>query len=220
MSNRDTERLKNRDKEKSSLGDMKVTQETEVIPPLAASVKTLPEAVQLSIKDGMTENCLFIYSRAIRAFEITTDRRLPENEIPQAFSLWWNTVRHLLPTDADFDEWRFDFEDTFAKTKVALGANPIHEAIRRADSMPFPPHADRYASPKLKRLVAVCYHLQFLQGNSPFFLGVRDAARILDIKNLFRANAKLGGLCSDGLLIEVEKGTSKRATRYRFKLTK
>jgi len=50
----------------------------------------------------------------------------------------------------------------------------LAEAIRRADSNPMPPQAKRYSSPKLKRLVAVCCQLQLLQGNSPFFLGVRD----------------------------------------------
>ena len=72
---------------------------------------------------------------------------------------------------------------------------------------------------KLKRLVAVCYHLQLLQGNSPFFLSVRDAAKILGTKNLHQANAMLAGLVRDEILIEVEKGTRKRATRFRFKLT-
>ena len=71
---------------------------------------------------------------------------------------------------------------------------------------------------KLKRLVAVCFQLQSLQGNSPFFLGARDAARIMGTKNFYHANALLGGLVRDGILIEVEKGTRKQATRFRFNL--
>jgi hypothetical protein len=181
-------------------------------------MKTLQEAVQLSLQDKRTDNRLFIFSRALKAFEITHDRRLAEQELQVAFSLWWSAAKPLLPADADFDEYRFDFEDTFAKTRVALGANPLDEAIRRADTKPLPPQADRYTSTKIKRLIAVCCHLQILAGDSPFFLGVRDAARILGIKNLYRASATLAGLVRDGVLIEAEKGTSsgRRATRFRF----
>ena len=99
-----------------------------------------------------------------------------------AFAQWWNTAKPLLPPDADFDEWRFDFDATFAKTHAALGANSLQEAIRRADASPMPPQSARYASPKIKRLVAVCYQLQLLQGKSPFFLGVRDAAKMAVLK--------------------------------------
>jgi hypothetical protein len=181
-------------------------------------VKTLQEAVQLSLKDGFNDNCLFTLSRALRAFEVTTNRRLPPNELPAVFALWWNASRPQLPLDMDFDEWRMAFEDTFSKTRAPLGSNSLQEAIRRANTSPLPPEAARYPSAKLKRLIAVCYQLQLLQGNSTFYLGVRDAARILGIKNLYQANALLAGLVRDGILIEVEKGTRKRATRFRFNL--
>ena len=216
--NEDMETMSNRETETQSYGDTDGTEETEDVPPLAASVKTLQEAVQLSLKDGLNKDCLFIFARALKAFEITHDRRLPPPELQSVFSFWWSAAKPLLPPDADFDEWRFDFEDTFAKTNAPLGSNSLQEAIRRADASPLPPQAERYTSPKLKRLVAVCHHLQQLQGRSPFFLGVRAAARIMEIKNLYQANAMLGGLVRDGVLIEAEKGTRKRATRFRFNL--
>jgi hypothetical protein len=199
-------------------GDTDETQETEDVPPLAACVKTLPEAVQLSLIAGLDDKCLFNFARALKAFEITTNRRLPSAELSAAFAQWWNAAKPLLPPDADFDECRFEFEATFAKTHAALGADSLQEAIRRADASPLSPQSARYTSPKIMRLVAVCYQLQLLQGKSPFFLGVRDAAQIIGIKNLYQANAILGGLVRDDVLIEVEKGTRKRATRFRFNL--
>ena len=210
--------MSNRETETQSNGDTDVTKETEDVPPLSASVKTLQEAVQLSLKDGLNKNCLFIFARAIKAFEITHDHRLTPAELQNAFSLWWSAAKPLLPPDADHDEWRFDFEDTFAKTHAPLGSNSLEEAIRRADASPMPPQSARYTSPKIKRLVAVCYHLQLLQVNSPFFLGVRNAAKIGGAKGLPQASAWLAGLVRDGVLIEVEKGTRKRATRFRFNL--
>ena len=210
--------MSNRETEKQRDGETDETQETEDVPPLAASVKTLQEAVQLSLKDGLNKNCLFIFARAIKAFEITNDRRLPSAELQSAFSLWWSAAKPLLPPDADHDEWRFDFEDTFAKTHAPLGSNSLEEAIRRANASPMPPQSARYTSPKIMRLVAICYQLQLLQGRSPFFLGVRDAAKTVGAKGLPQASAWLAGLVRDGVLIEVEKGTCKRATRFRFNL--
>jgi hypothetical protein len=212
MRKRDTERLRNRETED--------TKETEDIPPLAARVNTLQDAVQLSLKEGSLGNYLFRFSRAIRAFEITNARRLAPHEVEAAFSLWWNTAKEkaLLPTDADFDEYRFDFEATFSKTRVALGSNPLEQAIRRADTEPPPPQSASYTSPGLRRLVSACYHLQLLQGDSPFFLSVRDAAKITGAKGLQQASAWLAGLVRDGVLVEGEKGTRKRATRFRFNL--
>jgi hypothetical protein len=124
----DTENMRYRDTEKPSDGDADDTQETEEVPPLAACVKTLPEAVQLSLDAGLTEKSLFIFARALKAFEITNNRRLPPLELQAAFVQWWNASKAILPPDADFDEWRFDFEDTFAKTHAALGANPLRES--------------------------------------------------------------------------------------------
>ena len=210
--------MRNRDTERQRHGDSDDTEETEDVPALAACVKTLQEAVQLSLVAGLDEKCLFTFARALKAFEITTNRRLPQAELPAVFMLWWSSAKPLLSPDEEFDEWRFDFEDTFAKTKSALGANSLEEAVRRADSNPLPPQAERYTSLKLKRLVAICYHLQLLQGRSPFWLGARAAARILVTKNLLQANARLTGLVRDGLLTVVEKGTRKRSTRFRFNL--
>jgi hypothetical protein len=218
MSNPDTERQRYRDTEELSYRDSDDSEDTKEVPPLAASVKTLQEAVQLSLAAGINENCLFIFARAIKAFEITHNRRLSQAELQSAFSLWWSVAKPMLPADADFDEYRFDFEDTFAKTHAPLGANSLQEAIRRAESSPLPPQAERYTSAKLKRLVAVCYQLQLLQVSSPFWMSVRDGGEILGTMNLRNVSTMLAGLVRDGLLVMIEKGTRKRATRFRFNL--
>ena len=79
-------------------GDTDETQETEDVPPLAACVKTLPEAVQLSLNAGLTENCLFTFARALKAFEITTNRRLPSAELSAAEVWPHSTIARTLPT--------------------------------------------------------------------------------------------------------------------------
>lgn len=203
MKDGDTEKPSNT--EIRSIGDTQETKETEDVPRLAASVSTLQDAVQISVADGINENSLFTFARALKAFEITQDRRLPAAEVEGAFSLWWATAGPQLPEDADFDEYRLDFLDKFAKTKAPLGSNSLEQAIQRADASPFPEQAARYSSPKIKRLVAVCFHLQMMQGTSPFFLSVRAAAKITQARGLMQASAWLNGLVRDGVLLEVER---------------
>lgn len=177
----------------------------------------MQEAVAVSLKDGLTGKCLFNYARALKAFEISTGARLQPTERENAFTLWWHTAK---PPNADFDEWRYVFKDCFEKAKAPWGADPLKEAIRRADSNPPPLQAARYTSPKIKRLVAVCYHLQILAGENRCFLSLRSVANIIGTKNLHTAAAFLNGLVGDGVLIEVTKGIpgGKRATRFRFNL--
>lgn len=196
---------------------MDETHDTE-IPPLATSVNSLPEAVAISLHDCLTDDTLFIFCRALKAFQVTTRHRLNRDDLEQAFGLWWKSAGPCLPANADFDETRLLFEHAFASTHTPLGANPLTEAISRADTRPLPPEAARYTSVRLKRLVTVCFHLQCLSGDSAFFLGVRDAAHILGEKRLIAASALLQGLVRDGILLEVTKGKpgGRRATRFRF----
>jgi hypothetical protein len=187
--------------------------------PLAACVPTLPKAVEISLANGWTADCLFIFSRALLAFEVTAGINLTAHDLKGAFALWWNSAKAFLPADADYDEYRFTFEDGFAKVRAPWGSNPLAEAIRRADSSSIVPYADRYTSPRIKRVLGVCFHLQALAHDSPFFLSVRDVARIAGIKDLAAASTLPAGLVRDGVLVEVEKGIpgGRRATRYRFK---
>lgn len=218
MNKRDTEKQRIGDSENRRARASNATQESQEVPPLAACVNTLPEAAQCSLKDGLQEDSLFIFSRALKAFEITTKRRLTKGDLEGAFATWWNLARKYLPADADFDECRMDFEATYAKTTSALGSDSLQAALERATARPLPPQATRYNSPLLRRLVAVCYHLQTLQGDSPFFLSVRAAAKVMGLANLNKASSLLSGLVRDGILTEVEKGQQggRRATRYRF----
>jgi hypothetical protein len=188
-------------------------------PPFATRVTTFKEAVQLSLKNGLTENCLFVFARALLAFEATNGIKLQPSDKKGAFTLWWSMAKPLLPAGANFDEWRYEFEAARMGARSPLGANALSEAIHRADTEPLPPQeAERCSSPKIKRLITVCYYLQILAGDNPFFIGVRDAAKILGIKSKFQAAAVLSGLVHDGILREVEKGEQggRRATRFRY----
>jgi len=218
--NRETEqrRIRASEKKRNKETEQLTIQTSQMIPPLAARVATLPQAVEHSIEGGFKENSIFIFCRALKAFEVTRKGKLSLTDQDSAFALWWRTVKKDLPTDANFDEYRFIFLDTFERTRAPLGANPLHEAIRRADSQPAPPEAKCYESTKIKRLVAVCHQLQLLAGASPLFLGVRDAAKIAETKKLETAAALLAGIVRDGILTVIKKGepNGHQATRFRY----
>src|SRR5690242_14306780 len=87
-----------------SYGETNAMDDSDDKPLNATRVNTLREAVQLSLKDGLTENCLFVFARALLAFEATTGIKLQPQDTNSAFTLWWSMAAPLLQADADFEE--------------------------------------------------------------------------------------------------------------------
>jgi hypothetical protein len=212
---RETEKQSVRESERQIYRD---TDDTDVTDgsALSASVKTLPEAVKLSLARGITEDCLFRYARAIKAFEVTTRRKLNPEELSDAFGLWWNTPKPPLSDGAEYDEWRYDFLDSYAKARTPLGSNSLQVAIQRAKSEPYPAECERFTSSKIRLLVAVCYQLQRIAGDAPFFIGFRDVAKLTETKDLHSAMAKMNGLILDGILTLERRGNEAKANRYKY----
>ena len=202
-----------------------VSDGTQVIheaPPLAACVKTLPEAVQTSLSEpfaSQSKDLGFVFARALKAFEVTTGTKLFKADLENAFTLWWARAAPKLPADSSRDECRLLFLDAFSKVRAPLGSNPLAEAIRRADAGSPPTEANLYpTSRSLRRLVAVCFHLQILSGDNPFFIGARDAAKVANTARPHTGLAMLNGLIHDGILLLALKGTpgGRHASRYRY----
>jgi len=201
-------------------GSVRATNETDATDDSARSVQvpTIPEAVRLSLTEGITDKTLFKFARAIRAFEMTTGMRIKQSEVSNVFAEWWRTAQaeKLLPADASHDEYALLFEDTFARAKVPLGANALYAAIKRAEKASLPEAAKQFTDPKMQKLVGTCYQLQKLTGRVPFFLSVRDCAKIYGTKRLATASAILNGFVSRQILRIAKKGLpgGKLATRF------
>lgn len=187
-----------------------------IAPPLPTpQVLTIQDAVEISLK-AQADKRLFVFARAIKTFEQKVKRVLTTQDLGSAFALWWSRAKALLPANAEFDEYRFCFLDSFERTRHGLGANVLEEAKRRAESESLPSCASNYSSSSIKRLIAVCYQLHALQSGSPFFLSARDAAKIAGTASPTIGNQLLRGLVRDGVLVEVQKGVSggRHATRF------
>ncbi len=223
---RDSEKQRHGDTEFQSFRRYRVSDDkddADELPPSGACVGTLQKAAQMALADKSNGDPVFKFARAVKAFELFVDRRLPKKELPAAFNIWWSAAQTTLPPDTDRDECMFLFMDAYDKAKTPLGSNVIQNALDRVKSSPPPPEANRYESPKLKTLVHLCYELQKLAGDSPFFLSVRDAARAIGLsaKSLHAVSAFLRGLHRDGIIepVEIGKSGGHRATRYRYVAT-
>ena len=220
---RETENQSHGESEPQSFGryrDSDDTNDTHELPPSGACVNTLQKAAEMALADKSGDDPVFTFARAVKAFEITTDARLKESELPNAFNIWWSAAQSTLPPDTDREECLFLFMDAYAKVKHPLGSNVIQNALARVESSPPPPAANRYESQKLKTLVHLCYELHILAGEGVFFLGLRDAARAIGLspKSLHAVSSLMRGLHRDGIIkpVEIAPPGVHRATRYRY----
>lgn len=194
----------------------------EDLPP-ASRISTIPEAVEASLGPHAPKgDRLFVFCRALRAFEATHGKVLQGTDLESALAEWYRTAKRkgTLPDETPFDECRLLFKATYPETKHALGTSALEEAIRRGGAEAEPAEASHFEDRRIRRLVAVCYHLQALAGDAPFFLSARDAAEVLGDRNQWTKAARfLKGLCSMGILkVEAQGGYGgHRATRYRYR---
>jgi len=206
------------DTELQSYSGIRESQETQETHDSArgATVLSLHQAAQYAIELDLSENCLWTFARAVRLFEINTKTRLPANELENAFNYWWNLAKDHFP-DGERDEFLFQFEDCCAKAKYPLGCNVLAQAIEQAKHRPAPKEANDFTSAKIKLLIGVCYQLQKGAGENAFFLGVRDAAKLMQCKTQ-TAVAFMNGLVTKGILALEQKGTmaGRRASRFRY----
>ena len=180
-----------------------------------AKFDTLQRAARIAIEKDVGENCCWTLARAIKAFESETGSHLRSHaELCNAFNVWWNQAKPLLPPETDFHECQDDFINCYRKVISPLGQNVI-ESAKGAK----PSEADLLLyGPKKSKLVALCRELQRIAGEASFFLGVRHAAEAMGTKDLYTARNALSSLVNAGVLVMERKGqlAGRKATRYRF----
>ncbi|MHC1764936.1 MAG: hypothetical protein AB9869_11650 [Verrucomicrobiia bacterium] len=189
--------------------------ETEEDSRLVANIQTISEAVNAALP--LRGDPHFHYARALKAFEVSTRRKLTDADLRNAYATWWTAGSVKLDPQLDNEEHFLLFRETFHKVRTPLGANPLEAAIRHMAKTSPPVEANGYSSAKLKRLTHLCHELQKLTGDEPFFLSCRDAARVAGCKH-GQAAEFLNALVRDKILILVSPGIPGRAlaSRYRY----
>lgn len=195
------------------------THDTKEIPPLKAPVRSLQEAAQLALADPSGNDSCFKFARAFKAFKQTVGTPLAQAELTSAFNVFWAQAKQSALRGLDYDECRLAFLDAIKKARTPLGANVMENARQQMDSTPPPPPAARYPnSPRIQKLVHLCFVLQSFCGDAPFFLSARDAASVIG-SDPQTAAMLLRGLVEDGVLDLVKIGTitQRQASRFRFR---
>ena len=78
-----------------------------------------------------------------------------------------------------------------------------------------PEESNNYGTKKLRFLVRICYQLQLLANQEPFYLSWNQAASALNISPQY-AGEYLCILIGDGIIEIVKEHTETEATRYRY----
>lgn len=196
--------------EVQSIRDTDVTDGTDVSAP-ASRVATLPEAAKISLEHGLRHDSLFTFARALKAFEITTGCK---PDLEGALAVWWPLAKPHLPSDADFGEYLWALRDAFLSANSPLGANVLLQALHLAPSLSYKPtSAEREV-----RIKWVCCYLQKAAGESPFFISVRDVAKVIQTDNLRLAQSLIRSLVFERFMEVAERGSPKgrKATRFRI----
>lgn len=175
---------------------------------------SIEDAIRMTIPDGhgQRHRKVFEFARALKAMpeyageSVATLRPLVER--------WWGVAKPFIQTQ-DFTETWSDFVAAWPRVTTPLGAGPINHALNAAKLAPLPKCAEQYDSEPARLLIKLCRELQSRAGDAPFYLGCRTAGQTIGVGRV-TANRYLSMLIADDILDLVEKGTTNRASRYRY----
>lgn len=129
--------------------------------------------------------------------------------------LWHERALPFIGTKI-FDETWADFAYGWNKVKYPKGNGALKAAVDKALNAQQPIIAETiYEKAEIRLLVRVCYELQFLQQEEPFWVSWNDAAWILGVSSP-TAGKWLCMLEADNVIQKVEEHTFKYAARYRW----
>ncbi len=174
----------------------------------ALIARTLPNGV------SQRHRLLFDLARELKAIPGLADA--PGTALRKVIKVWHKRALPYIQTKA-FEETWFDFLESWDKVKYPKGEGPMAEAMAKAVKAELPNVAQQYEQNELRLLVALCRELQRGCGEGPFFLSTRTAGSLLDV-NHTTASRWLKGLCHDGILRLVERGSqeTRKASRFRY----
>lgn len=173
------------------------------------------EAIKCTLPDkqGYRNSLIFQYCRWLKGY--SKFEKCEAGQLKPLVKLWHEKALPAIGTKS-FDETWADFAYGWPKVKYPKGEDKLKTATQNALNAKNILTAEKlYEITEIKLLVKVCYELQQLQNNEPFWLSCRSAAGILGVSPT-TANKWLQMLVADKVLIPVEKHTDNKATRYKF----
>ena len=172
-----------------------------------AIVSTLPEGPR------QRNRAIFRLCQAIKG--IAALRDCPAAHLRGIVQEWYERALPVIRTK-NFDESWADFTYGWPRVKWPRGLVLGLALTKALDDTTNPAQASIYSDPRNQLLVRVCWQLQRICGDAPFFLSCRNAGRIMEVSHT-EASKRLEMLIADGILEIAERYTTNKATRYHFK---
>ena len=167
---------------------------------------------------GTRNRCIFEFVRALKSLPQFTDA--DPKQLRQIVEIWHKRALPNIRTK-EFEETWIDFLKAWPRIKYLKGEGPMAKIFEQAIQLEPPEMAvEKYPdNSKLKILASLCRELQRAAGDSPFYLSVRTAGKLLKISPM-QASRWLFLLQSDGIVKLVCKGgtadTVRNASRYQY----
>lgn len=177
-----------------------------------AIVSTLPSG------PGERNRRLFDFARQLR--RLFPDGRAADHD--PHLREWFSRALAVVTTK-DFETTRREFSHAWEQLRANGIDGGLEKAWQAAQTAPLPPEAYQFQNPGVQMLVALCYQLQRQhRGGRPFYLGCREAARLLGIAGKsphVTAHRWLWLLIHSGVLEKVSTGSqaSGKANEYLYK---
>lgn len=165
----------------------------------------------LPTREGERNSCLFTLARYVKGKRPDATR-----EELRAIAQEWHRLALPVIGTKDFSVTFTDFLRGWASVRQPHGATlkNIIDAIDFSAPLPAGIDALGYGAAG-NRLVRICAALQAHEGDAPFFISARQAGELVGL-HFTDASKVLAALCSDGVLVLVQRGAGKVASRYRW----
>jgi hypothetical protein len=160
---------------------------------------------------------LFTLARAIKKLEKQNGAKFSDDDFERVFSKWFKASRGYLRPGQTRAEYFDEFLSAYDCARRPLGENALAIAWQNSQNAPLPEAATKFKSQKIRALVRLCFELQHMAGDEPFYLSCRKAAELLNVSHVHAARF-LNLLVREKLMSVIESGSAKtnRASRYQF----
>ena len=133
-----------------------------------------------------SDRLLWAMARRVRTWEKHAGRKTTRDEQTALFTAWWPLAKTHVDPAMDYFAFLQKWHRDCKKAKYADDETPLMAAWAAAITQPLPPEATLDYGPEplsepMKLLIALCHQLQLAQGAKPFYLGSRDAGKLLGV---------------------------------------
>ncbi len=209
-----TDEVTQRHRHSGDSGDIETQETQDILPLLFSSVKA-DVSHWIPTKGNCNNECMFNICRLLRTVERKIERKLQLKEIRQMFDHWAARSARYFRPELSTEDYFAEFLTIYDATKYAHDESPVAAAYALALKAPPPPGHEKLETDDFKLLAGVCYQLQLLEGDN-FYLSCRTAAKFFKTVSYKTLWVRLKYLIRLGVIKEVEKGRTGKASVYEY----